>query len=210
MTKVAILLHSLSGASLQLAKEIAVGAAAVVGTDIRLHRVPDTVPDEELSADPRFGSIFAAEVEPVPVGAIDDLIWADVIVLGGGTRFGGASGALRLFLEQASALWHGGRLTGKVGAAFATGSSPHGGLEHAALEILTTLMHFGMVIVTPGYAEPIVHEGGSPYGAVARAGGISRHKPTDTDLAVARLLGRRAAEVGSRLAEDEMAAQPVS
>ncbi len=200
MTNVAIVVHSLGGSTMTLAKAIEEGAAGVEDVEVRLRRVADLMPDDQIVANPRFGDAFAANVLPIEVATVDDLSWADAIVLGSGTRFGSASSSMRAFIEQAAQLWFTGALVGKVGAAFATASSPHGGMEVTVLDLLTTLMHMGLVIVPPGYADPVYHRAGSPYGAVAQGGGMQGLVPTEDDLAAARFLGKLVTETASRLA----------
>lgn len=200
MTNVAIVVHSLGGSSMALAQAIQQGAADVEEADVRLLRVADLVPDDQLSANPRFGEAFATKVAPFPVATADDLTWADAIILGSGTRFGSASSSMRAFLEGAAQLWMTGALVGKVGAAFATSSTPHGGVEVTVRDLLTTLMHFGIIVVPPGYADPIYFRAGSPYGAVAQAGGMQGLAPTEDDLAAARFLGKHVTQIAGRLA----------
>jgi NAD(P)H dehydrogenase (quinone) len=199
-TRVLVVVHSRSGGSVALARAIAAGAEQRAGAAVRLARAPELVPDAEIAADPRFGGLFAEHVAPLPVAGLGDVREADALVVGGGTRFGSASAELRRFLEQLSPMWFSGELVGRVGAAFATASTPHGGQVPAVQSTLTALMHLGLVIVPPGYAEPACHEGGSPYGAVARAGGPGRHVPAEADLAAAAALGRRVATVAALLA----------
>jgi NAD(P)H dehydrogenase (quinone) len=198
--KVAVIGHSVGGGSLQLASAVGAGVIeAAADAEVRVLRVADLVPDEKLVEDPRFGAAFAAKVAPTPVASIDDLRWADAIVVGGGARFGGPSAALRRFLEDAGPLWFSGELVNKVGGAFATSASPHGGVELATLSLLASLSHLGLILVTPGYVDPASHEGGSPYGPVARAGGRHGHEPTEADLGAARSLGRRIAAVTDKV-----------
>lgn len=194
-----VLVHSRTGSALELARAVAQGAELVAGANVRLKRVPDIEREETLRENPRFGAIFAEQVAPVPVATLTDLEWADAIVMGCGTRFGVVSAELKRFIDQAGSLWLQGKLVGKVGAAFATAATPHGGLEMTVHSLLVPMMHLGMIIVSPGYADAVMHEAGSPYGAVARAGGQARIRSTEMDLAAARFLGRRVAEVTWRL-----------
>lgn len=196
---VVVAVHSRAGHALDLAQAIAEGAQQQQGAVVRLRRVPEIEPEEELRAHPRFGAAFSERVAPLPIATLADLTWADAIILGCGTRFGGPSAELAHFLEQTGGLWLQGALVGKVGAAFATASTPHGGLEMTVQSILVHLMHLGLIVVTPGYADPIMHEAGSPYGAVARAGGLARRAVSDPDRAAARFLGSRVAEVARRV-----------
>ena len=51
------------------------------------------------------------------------------------------------------------------------------------------MAHHGMILVPPGYTDPIMFKAGSPYGATYVG------QPTDDDLEVARHQGRRVATV---------------
>ncbi|MEC3894044.1 NAD(P)H:quinone oxidoreductase [Nocardiopsis alba] len=200
MTEIAVIVHSMAGSSARLARAISEGAEGVEDTKVRLLRVPDpATSDADLAANPRFGHLFTEHVAEIPVATFEDLAQVDGIILGCGTRFGGMSAPMRHFLESASGLWMTGALNGKVGGAFATASTPHGGQEKTIHDLLTALMHFGVVIVPPGYGDPIQHQASSPYGAAARAGGPTGLVPTDDDLTAGRFLGRRVAETTGRL-----------
>lgn len=205
MTNVAVIVHSMAGSTMSLAKAVSEGVGEVEGATVRLRRVADLMPDEKLAANPRFGHLFTERVADTTVATTDDLEWADAILLGCGTRFGGMSASMRSFLEQAAMLWMTGSLAGKVGGVFSAASTPHGGMEQTVHDLITAMMHFGIVVVPPGYADPVYQQAASPYGAVARAGGPTGIMPTDDDLAAARFLGRHVTTFAKRLA-----AAPVS
>lgn len=200
MTRVAVIVHSLAGSTMTLARAVGEGAAEVDGAEVRLRRVTDLVPDAQLAENPRFGQLFTDRVAATPTASSEDLEWADAILLGCGTRFGGMSAAMRAFLEQAAGLWMTGALAGKVAGVFSAASTPHGGMEKTAHDLLTALMHFGVVIVPPGYNDPVMFRAASPYGAVAQAGGPSGLLPSDDELEAARFLGRHVTTIASRLA----------
>jgi len=91
------------------------------------------------------------------------------------------------FLDQAGGLWARGALHGKVGGAFTSTATQHGGQEMTLFSIITNLLHFGMVIVglNYGYAGQTTLEeitGGSPYGATTIAGGDGSRLPTTNEL----------------------------
>jgi NAD(P)H dehydrogenase (quinone) len=58
------------------------------------------------------------------------------------------------FLDQPGGLWMGGALHGKVGDAFTSTATQHGGQETTLFSIITNLLHFGIVIVGLDYATP--------------------------------------------------------
>jgi NAD(P)H dehydrogenase (quinone) len=199
MTNVAVIVHSLAGSTMSLAKAVAEGAGEIEGAEIRLHRVADLMSDDEIAANPRFGPLFTERVASTPIATNDDLEWADAVVIGSGTRFGGMSAAMRRFLEGAAPLWMSGGLVGKVGGVFAAASTPHGGQEQTVHDLITALMHFGVIIAPPGYSDPVFHRAASPYGAVAQAGGPTGLLPTEDDLTAARFVGRHVTSIAQRL-----------
>ena len=76
-----------------------------------------------------------------------------------------------------------GALHGKVGGAFASSATQHGGNETTLFSIIANLMHFGMVIVGLPHChagqmtlEEIV--GGAPYGATSIAGTKGERQPS--------------------------------
>jgi NAD(P)H dehydrogenase (quinone) len=99
---------------------------------------------------------------------------------------------LKLVLDQTGPLWGAGRLVDKVGAAFTTVSTQHGGHETTLWSIMTPMANLGMILVPPGYSDPAMFKGGSPYGATATTGAGG---PGEDDLAAARHQGKRVATV---------------
>jgi NAD(P)H dehydrogenase (quinone) len=96
------------------------------------------------------------------------------------------------FLDVTGGLWVRGALNGKVGAAFTSTASQHGGQETTLFSIITNLLHLGTVIVglDYGYQGQMgvdVVRGGSPYGATTVAAGDGSRQPTDQELQGARL-----------------------
>jgi NAD(P)H dehydrogenase (quinone) len=108
------------------------------------------------------------------------------------------------FLDQAGGLWVRGALHGKVGGAFTSTGTQHGGQEMTLFSIITNLLHFRMVIVglDYGYAGQMTLgeiTGGSPYGATTIAGGDGSRLPTANELEGARYQGRKIAETANKL-----------
>ena len=109
------------------------------------------------------------------------------------------------FLDQAGGLWARGALNGKVGGAFTSTASQHGGQETTLFSIITNLLHHGMTIVGLDYGfqdQMGVDEirGGSPYGATTISGGDGSRQPAENELAGARYQGKRIAETAAKLA----------
>jgi NAD(P)H dehydrogenase (quinone) len=197
MAKVLVLYYSAYGHIETMAYAMAEGARAA-GAQVDVKRVPELVPPEVARS-----SHFKLD-QPAPVAAVADLADYDAIIIGTGTRFGRMSSQMANFLDQAGGLWAKGVLHGKVGAAFASSGTQHGGQETTLFSIITNLLHFGMIVVGLDYGhapqmtlDEIV--GGAPYGATTIAAGDGSRKPTEKELEGARYQGRRVAEVAARL-----------
>jgi NAD(P)H dehydrogenase (quinone) len=197
MPKVLVLYYSSYGHIEALAAAMAEGARAG-GAQVDIKRVPETAP-EEVARNAGFKLDQAA-----PVAEIAQLEQYDAIIVGTGTRFGRMSSQMATFLDQAGGLWQRGALNGKVGAAFTSTGSQHGGQETTLFSIITNLFHFGMTIVGLPYShagqtsmDEIV--GGAPYGATTVTGGDGSRMPSDIDLAGARHQGELVASVAAKL-----------
>jgi NAD(P)H dehydrogenase (quinone) len=197
MSKVLVLYYSAYGHLETMAEAIAAGAREA-GAQVDIKRVLETVP-EEIARGAHFKLDQAA-----PVATIADLENYDAIIIGTGTRFGRISSQMASFLDQAGGLWARGALNGKVGAAFTSTGSQHGGQETTLFSIITNLLHFGMTIVglDYGFAGQMGHDkvrGGAPYGATTIAGSDGSRQPDEDELEGARYLGRRVATTATKL-----------
>lgn len=198
MTKVLVLYYSTYGHLETMAHAIAEGARAA-GADVDVKRVPETVPDDIAKA-----SHFKLD-QAAPVATVEELETYDAIIVGTGTRFGRMSSQMAAFFDRAGGVWARGALHGKVGAAFTSTATQHGGQETTLFSILTNLLHFGMTIVglDYGFAGQSGHDkvrGGAPYGATTIAGGDGSRQPDEDELAGARYLGERVAKTAAKLA----------
>jgi len=197
MAKVLILYYSAYGHIETMAAAVAEGVRAG-GASVDIKRVPELVP-----ADVAKASHYKLD-QPAPVATIAELADYDAIIVGTGTRFGRMSSQMANFLDQAGGLWAKGALHGKVGAAFTSTATQHGGQETTLFSIITNLLHFGMVVVglDYGFAGQTKLDdvtGGSPYGATTIAGGDGARQPTQNELDGARYQGRRVAETAIKL-----------
>jgi len=197
MPKVLVLYYSAYGHIETMANAVAEGARAV-GAQVDIKRVPELV-SPEIAKNFHFKLDQAA-----PEAVIGDLANYDAIIVGTGTRFGRISSQMAAFLDQAGGLWARGALNGKVGAAFTSSATQHGGQETTLFSIITNLLHFGMVVVGMDYgygAQGTLEEitGGAPYGATTIAGSDGSRQPTPRELDGARYQGRRVAEVAAKL-----------
>ncbi|MEU1517195.1 NAD(P)H-dependent oxidoreductase [Streptomyces sp. NPDC005811] len=166
MTNVAVIYYSSTGSTHQLARAAA-DAAVAEGAEVRLRRVP------ELATTGRPGSTeHAASVADIPEATLDDLDWADAVLLGSPVHFGLAAPPLMQFINTTSPLSIQGRLLNKAVSAFASGSAEHGGQVTTILALHNAICHWGSVIVATGSAEKVLYEknNGNPYGASTVAG----------------------------------------
>ncbi|WP_294290467.1 NAD(P)H:quinone oxidoreductase [uncultured Sphingomonas sp.] len=198
MPKVLILYYSSYGHIEQMADAVAEGARGA-GADVDIRRVRETAPDEVVKA-AHFKTDTAHPVLTDP----NELEKYDAIIVGSPTRFGRMSSQMAAFWDTAGGLWYKGGLNGKVGAAFTSTATQHGGQETTLFSIITNLLHFGMVVVGLDYGYEghtgvkEVH-GTTPYGASTIADGDGSRQPSSVDLEGARYQGRRVAEVAAKI-----------
>jgi NAD(P)H dehydrogenase (quinone) len=103
----------------------------------------------------------------------DDMEWADGYFFSAPTRFGVVASQMRAFIDTLSGLWAGGKLANKTFTATTSAQNRHGGQESTLLSLYTTAMHWGSIIVVPGYTDQSIYEaGGNPYGFSTNAGGF--------------------------------------
>ena len=137
-------------------------------------------------------------IQEYGVPSEQDAEWADAIVFGTPTRFGNVSSELKAYIDSLGGLWFQGKLNGKVGSAFTSTSTPHGGNETTITSLYTPMAHLGMIVVPLGYADPAMFKAGTPYGA-SSVSGQNNAPPTPDDLEVAKFQGRRVAHVATAL-----------
>jgi NAD(P)H dehydrogenase (quinone) len=197
MAKVLVLYYSSYGHVETMASAVAEGARSA-GATVDIKRVPETTPLDIAKA-----AYFKLD-QSAPIAVIDDLGNYDAIIVGSPTRFGRMSSQMASFLDQAGGLWMRGTLVGKVGGAFTSTATQHGGQEVTLFSIITNLMHFGMTIVGLPYShqgqmtlDEIV--GGSPYGATTIAGSTGQRQPSALDLAGAQHQGALIAQTAQKL-----------
>jgi NAD(P)H dehydrogenase (quinone) len=138
-------------------------------------------------------------------------VLADAIIVGSPAYFGSmASPVKRLFedclvadgappAEDRSRPWRAGQMRNKLGAAFTSSGTPHGGNEQALHSILTMFMHLGMLILTPGLEEPILENPAAPYGPTAITGASADRLPSEVEQDVAQEFGTRVARIATWL-----------
>lgn len=192
--KVAVVYYSATGNVYKLARAVEEGAREEAGAEVRFRKVRELAPEEAIKSNQGW-SDHALMTEDVPEAELADLEWADAYIFGTPTRFGNVSAQLKQFIDTAGGLWFEGKLSDKVVSGFTSASNAHGGQESTLLSLYNVFAHWGAILVTPGYTDPLLFEaGGNPYGA------SSTNEPSEEELAAARYLGRRVAEKAALLA----------
>lgn len=198
MTKILVLYYSSYGHLAKMADAVAEGARST-GATVDVRRVAETAPFEVAQA-----AGFRVDESHAVLDDVNELASYDGIIVGSPTRFGRIASQMAAFWDKAGGVWFQGKLNGKVGAAFTSTASQHGGQETTLFSILTNLLHFGMTIVGLDYGfqgQGGVDEvkGGAPYGATTIADGDGSRQPSDVELEGARYLGRRVADTAAKL-----------
>lgn len=196
-TRLLVAFYSRSGVTEQLALGIAEGARQS-GADVRIRRIRELVPDDTMRRVAGWSESAAAMNARYDAPTEADAEWADGLVFGSPTRFGGASSELRAYLDSLGGLWFRGGMLGKAGAAFTSTSTVHGGNETTILSLYPAMAHLGLVIVPSGYGDAVHFRAGTPYGASAVSHNEGR-LPSDDDLLAARIHGARIASVATAL-----------
>jgi len=198
VTEILVLFYSLHGNTHDMAREVARGVESVDGCQARLRNVPAVSPADEPARKSDETNAGPARVSR------EDLAECDGLALGSPTRFGNMASALKYFLDGTGGEWFSGTLVGKPAGVFTSTATMHGGQESTLLSMMVPLLHHGMLIVGLPYTLPELSRtqgGGTPYGPSHVAGTDSERSLDDDERRLCRALGRRLAEVASRLGE---------
>ncbi|KQL41934.1 NAD(P)H:quinone oxidoreductase, type IV [Bacillus sp. FJAT-25509] len=167
--KLAVIYYSMGGTNYQLSKWAEDGAKEL-GAEVKVLKVPELAPQSVIEGNPVWKGHLEATKE-VPEVTLADLEWADAIIFSVPTRFGGMPAQMKQFLDTTGGLWFNGKLVNKVVSAMTSAQNPHGGQEATILSIYTTMYHWGAIVATPGYTDPVTFgAGGNPYGTSVTVG----------------------------------------
>ncbi|WP_353476853.1 NAD(P)H:quinone oxidoreductase type IV (plasmid) [Salipiger sp. H15] len=191
--KIAVIFYSTYGTNHQVALAAA-DAAKQAGADVRLLRVAETAPDSVVNGQEAWKE-QAEKMADIPVVTSDDMVWADGYFFSAPTRYGQSASQLRAFIDTLGGVWSEGKLAGKTITATTSAQNPHGGQEATTLGLYTSAMHWGAIIVPPGYTNDAIYaSGGNPYGYSTEAG-----KFDDAGKASVAHQARRLVEITSKL-----------
>jgi NAD(P)H dehydrogenase (quinone) len=195
MNEILVLYYSRHGSVANLAKTISHGIESIDGCSARVRTVPNVSANSEATED------SIPDIGP-PYASLSDLEECDGIIIGSPAYFGSMAAPLKYFLDQTTPQWLSGALVNKPAAAFTSSSSFHGGQEAALFSMLVPLMHHGAIVLGIPYTEESLNTtqtGGTPYGATHISGQDSKLPFSDDEKNLCHALGRRVAEVASRL-----------
>ena len=193
MPRILVLFYSRTGNTAALADAITEGAKSVRFAEVDTRRIDDLAPTSVIESIPEWKRGRETLTARYPTFSdVNTLADYDALILGAPTRYGIMAAELKNVLDQTGPLWQKGALVNKVGAAFTSVSTAHGGHETTLWSIMTPMANLGLILVPPGYSDAVMFAGGSPYGATATTGGGA---PGEADLAAARHQGKRVAEV---------------
>ncbi len=168
-TKLTIVYYSMTGTNFQLATW-AKEAAEEAGAEVRMVKAQELADEESVKANPAWTAQKEKEKD-IKVASSDDLVWADAIIFSSPTRFGNVTAQIKNFIDGQGGIWSQGELVNKVVSAMSSAQNPHGGQEQTIQAIYTTMMHWGAIIVPPGYTDDSIYAaGGNPYGTSVTAG----------------------------------------
>lgn len=194
--RLAVIFYSTYGTNQQMA-EIAADAARAAGAEVRLRKVRETAPPEVVASQPAWKA-EAEKSAHIPAPTNEDMEWANAYLFSAPTRYGVSASQLRAFIDTLGPIWAQGKLANKAVTAMTSAKNPHGGQETTLLGLYATMMHWGAIIVPPGYTDESLYKaGGNPYGVSVTAGGA---EIGDEVKAAIRFQARRLVEIAEKLA----------
>lgn len=161
--KLAIIYYSSYGTNHQMAA-IAAEAAKAAGAEVRLLKAPETAPDHVVAGVDAWQA-QAEKAADIPDATAEDMEWANAYLFSAPTRFGIMASQMRAFIDTLGGVWAKGALSNKAVSAMTSAQNAHGGQETTLVSFYTTIMHWGGIVVAPGYTDEVIYKtGGNPYG----------------------------------------------
>jgi NAD(P)H dehydrogenase (quinone) len=197
MTKLSVIYYSATGHGTKMAHRIA-GAAEAAGAEVRVRHIAETRDPESFAHNPAWAANHEA-TKDLPAATGDDIVWADAVIFGSPTRFGSPTSQFRNFIDTLGGLWSQGKLADKVYAGFTSSQTEHGGQETTLLALYISLMHFGGILVPPGYTDGVKFVDGNPYGVSHVTGPENKNEISDATNAALDHLARRVVTITDRL-----------
>ena len=194
--RLTVVFYTTYGTNHQMAT-IAAEAATAAGAEVRLRRVAETAPASVVAGQPAWKA-QAEKMKDIAEVTAADMEWANAYLFSAPTRYGVSASQLRAFIDSLGPLWAQGKLANKAVTAMSSAQNSHGGQEMTIMGLYATMMHWGAIIVSPGYTDPIQYKaGGNPYGVSVTANG--EPIPDDVKEAI-RHQARRLVQMAEKLA----------
>ena len=192
-----ILFYSASGSVKKIAHAIADGAEDA-GIKVKIRTVPKVSANNEMieSTLPESGEVYCTK---------DDLINCSGLALGSPTRFGSMASSLKHFLDSTGDLWASNSLEDKPGIVFTSTGSMHGGQETTLFNLMTYMLHHGMIVAGSPYSISELHKtksGGTPYGSSQVESFNESNELTIDEYEIARKSGVRIANLIKKILND--------
>ena len=183
-----ILFYSTSGSTKKLAHAIADGAEEF-GMNVKIRTVPRVSSNIEKTEPsvPVENEIYCTK---------EDLIECSGLAIGSPTRFGSMASSLKYFLDSTGDIWATNQLVDKPGLAFTSTGSMHGGQEINLYNLITFMLHHGMIIQGTPYSFNELNDtksGGTPYGPSHVESFNSSSELTPHEYQIAKKSGSRLA-----------------
>lgn len=198
MTKLAVIYYSATGHGTEMAKEVA-KAAEAAGAEVRVRHIAEITNPEVFAANPAWSGNYEATKDQ-PAATAEDIEWADAVIFGSPTRFSNVPASFQAFIDTLGGAWAQGKLANKVYAAYTSSQTLHGGQETTLQKIYQVIMHFGGIIVTPGYTDGSKFVDGNPYGVSHVTGPENTNELTDVTRTALAHMTTRVVEYAGKLA----------
>lgn len=185
-----IVFVSQSGSTRNLAHSVARGVNACQGIEARVRTVP--------AIDALLHPGKKVEQEQIAEVTQEDLKHCAGLAIGSPTHFGNMTSSLQYWIEGQTGLWMSGALVDKPVCVFTSSAGLHGGQETTLINMLTPLLHQGMMVLGVPYVSGLLAKtaaGGTPYGATHVAHEQVGNQLTEEEHAIAIEQGRRLGRV---------------
>ncbi|APE44660.1 NAD(P)H:quinone oxidoreductase, type IV [Sulfitobacter alexandrii] len=166
--KIAVIFYTTYGTNHQIALA-AKEAAEAAGAEVRLRRAAETAPQSVIDGQEAWKN-QVEKMQDIPEVSHDDMTWADGYFFSFPTRYGNLPSQMAAFIDTLGPLWQEGKLVNKTITATTSAQTNHGGREGTIQNLYKSAMHWGNIIVAPGYADEVKFEDGNPYGYSGTAG----------------------------------------
>lgn len=193
--KLVVIYYSTYGTNHAMAT-IAAEAGKAAGAEVRLRKAAETAPPEVVAGQEAWKA-QAEKTADIPEVTVDDMEWGNAYLFSCPTRYGIMASQMRAFIDTLGPLWQKGGLANKAVSAMTSAQNTHGGQEATLLSFYATVMHWGGIIVAPGYTDESIYKArGNPYGYSHSMGA----EFTEDDKNAIRHQARRLVEIAGKLA----------